>query len=321
MLPWCNACFTPLAAAAMQVSTAAHMPAGQLGIGGRSKSDEQTPLKVESLAGEQALLCWRHLLPPIACQHMSERLRFARTALFHHVSKAVNVRRDPNIMGMQATLKCGTALPHPGSRAEASLLTTGTRLAAIAAGAEHSLAVSAHPGEVFAWGSPGGGRLGMRPERSLLNSGRQAEPRLVRGLVGIRISSVQCGHQHSGEAATLSCVGVEPHAVPAGVCHVARGQDVRWPASVIGFKGFLYSPQPLEEGLQQSLSFAAALWLAAAVTAEGQAYLWGSNRFSQASTLAWRPNLCLRLKSSCCLPSCSELNHLSTWRSVSTRRP
>ncbi len=310
----------------MQVSTAAHMPAGQLGIGGRSKSDERTPLRVESLAGEQALLCWRHLLQPIACiayclpTHERASPLCTDSALSSRVESCERPKR-PKHHGHASDLKCGTALPHPGSRAEASLLTTGTRLAAIAAGAEHSLAVSADPGEVFAWGSPGGGRLGMRPERSLLNSGRQAEPRLVRGLVGIRISSVQCGHQHSGEAATLSCVGVEPHAAPAGVCHVARGQDVRWPASVIGFKGFLYSPQPLEEGLQQSLSFAAALWLAAAVTAEGQAYLWGSNRFSQASRLAWRPNLCLRLKSSCCLPSCSELNHLSTWRSVSTRRP
>lgn len=52
--------------------------------------------------------------------------------------------------------------------------------------------------QVFAWGSPAGGRLGARPERWLLNSGRQSEPRLVRGLVGIKAWTVQCGHQHSG---------------------------------------------------------------------------------------------------------------------------
>lgn len=116
--------------------------AGQLGIGGKSKSDERTPLRVEPLQG--------------------------------------------------------------------------TRIAAIAAGAEHSLAVTSDAGEVFAWGSPAGGRLGARPERWLLNSGRQSEPRLVRGLVGVRAWTVQCGHQHS-----------------------------------------------------------------AAIDMDGQAYLWGSNRFSQ----------------------------------------
>lgn len=65
MLPWCDACFTPSAAAAMQVSTAARMPAGQLGIGGRSKSDERTPLRVEPLAGEQFTATHRlHCLLP-----------------------------------------------------------------------------------------------------------------------------------------------------------------------------------------------------------------------------------------------------------------
>ena len=35
--------------------------------------------------------------------------------------------------------------------------------------------------------------------QTLLSAGRQAEPKLVRGLVGIPIVELQAGHQHSGE--------------------------------------------------------------------------------------------------------------------------
>lgn len=42
----------------------------------------------------------------------------------------------------------------------------------------------------------------------LLGSGRQAEPRLVRGLVGVKAWTVQCGHQHSGEDYTAAGVKV-----------------------------------------------------------------------------------------------------------------
>lgn len=74
----------------------------------------------------------------------------------------------------------------------------GVQVTAIAAGAEHTLALAESDGKVFSWGSPAGGRLGARAEWKWLATGRQPEPRLVRGLAGISIASIAAGHQHSG---------------------------------------------------------------------------------------------------------------------------
>mmetsp|Transcript_11901 Transcript_11901/g.35616 ORF Transcript_11901/g.35616 Transcript_11901/m.35616 type:complete len:420 (+) Transcript_11901:310-1569(+) len=72
----------------------------------------------------------------------------------------------------------------------------GFKITNVAAGAEHNLAVVDPDGDVYGWGSQAGGRLGVRPENWLLSSGRQAEPRIIRGLSGIL--NVAAGHQHSG---------------------------------------------------------------------------------------------------------------------------
>lgn len=83
-----------------------------------------------------------------------------------------------------------------------------------------------HQSQVFAWGSPAGGRLGARPERWLLNSGRQSEPRLVRGLVGVKAWTVQCGHQHSGKARmSLHAQGMAWSSHVAAVCSQPRLQS------------------------------------------------------------------------------------------------
>jgi hypothetical protein len=89
------------------------------------------------------------------------------------------------------------------------------------------------------------------------HSCHQAEPRLVRGLVGVKAWTVQCGHQHSGAiglATDAGCRSSSPACWASG-CHARL------------------------HGEQLKTSFCALR--AAAIDKEGQAYLWGSNRFSQ----------------------------------------
>lgn len=60
----------------------------------------------------------------------------------------------------------------------------------------------------------------MRPENWLLSSGRQAEPRIIRGLSGIL--NVAAGHQHSGPSPLCHCLKAESHQVtsmPQKTCH------------------------------------------------------------------------------------------------------
>jgi len=79
----------------------------------------------------------------------------------------------------------------------------GVKVAAVALGAEHTLALS-EAGEVFAWGASGNGRLGhaagggAAPWEWRWWAQSEPLPRLVRALEGRRVAQVAAGHHHSG---------------------------------------------------------------------------------------------------------------------------
>lgn len=68
----------------------------------------------------------------------------------------------------------------------------------LAAGAEHSLAVSAS-GQIFSWGCGSNGRLGhaQSSNRLWFWNRNEATPRLVQSFTEKAVS-VSCGHMHSG---------------------------------------------------------------------------------------------------------------------------
>lgn len=74
----------------------------------------------------------------------------------------------------------------------------------IAAGAEHSMAVS-QEGQLFSWGYDTNGRLGHSPtSRRLWHRTRdEYTPRLVQG-ISQKVLHAACGHMHSGERSALS---------------------------------------------------------------------------------------------------------------------
>ena len=80
---------------------------------------------------------------------------------------------------------------------------TGAKIIKLAAGAEHSLAVSAS-GELFSWGSGSNGRLGhaQSSKRLLFWNKDQATPKLVKSITE-KVCNVSCGHMHSGEVLEL----------------------------------------------------------------------------------------------------------------------
>ena len=75
----------------------------------------------------------------------------------------------------------------------------GSKIIGIAAGAEHSMAVSAD-GQLFSWGSGSNGRLGhaQRSSRLWYWNRDETTPRLVHTMTEKAVS-VSCGHMHSGE--------------------------------------------------------------------------------------------------------------------------
>lgn len=75
----------------------------------------------------------------------------------------------------------------------------GVKIVKLAAGAEHSLAVSAS-GELFSWGSGSNGRLGHAQNSSRLWfwNKDQSTPKLVQS-ISKKVTNVSCGHMHSGK--------------------------------------------------------------------------------------------------------------------------
>lgn len=73
-----------------------------------------------------------------------------------------------------------------------------TKVVAVAAGMEHSLALTAG-GEVFSWGASAHGRLGHGAPTSLrlFGSGVEFRPRLIRAFEALRISQISAGQMHS----------------------------------------------------------------------------------------------------------------------------
>lgn len=90
-------------------------------------------------------------------------------------------------------------------RLSKSVTAAGAKIVSLAAGAEHSLAVSAS-GQVFSWGCGSNGRLGHAQSRNRLWfwNRDEATPRLVQSFTEKAVS-VSCGHMHSGRA-WLCCI-------------------------------------------------------------------------------------------------------------------
>lgn len=81
-----------------------------------------------------------------------------------------------------------------------SAFAAGAKIVSLAAGAEHSLAVSAS-GQVFSWGCGSNGRLGhaQSSNRLWFWNRDEATPRLVQSFTEKAVS-VSCGHMHSGRS-------------------------------------------------------------------------------------------------------------------------
>lgn len=93
----------------------------------------------------------------------------------------------------------------------------GEKVASLAAGAQHTLALTAH-GEVYSWGSSQNGRLGHgRQAGGLGFLGMSAprpefKPRLIRALEALRISQVRCKWARRGTGLAKRAAGL------AGLC-------------------------------------------------------------------------------------------------------
>ncbi|GAB4821915.1 hypothetical protein N2152v2_008961 [Parachlorella kessleri] len=95
-------------------------------------------------------------------------------------------------------LGVGSDVPSAG---EPRLLKTlqGEKVTSIAAGADHSLALTAH-GEVFSWGENGHGQLGhsKAPGLGFFRLARpEWKPRLLRGLETQKVTQISAGQMHS----------------------------------------------------------------------------------------------------------------------------
>ncbi|KAL3157516.1 hypothetical protein ABBQ32_011978 [Trebouxia sp. C0010 RCD-2024] len=84
------------------------------------------------------------------------------------------------------------------ARLGAPAIGAGAKIVCLAAGAEHSLAVSAS-GQIFSWGCGSNGRLGhaQSSNRLWFWNRNEATPRLVQSFTEKAVS-VSCGHMHSG---------------------------------------------------------------------------------------------------------------------------
>ena len=171
-------------------------------------------------------------------------------------------------------LGLGSALA--GARVELPALVQalgGVKVAAVALGAEHTLALS-ESGEVFAWGGSANGRLGHAPGRGAApwewRWWAQSEPlpRLVRALEGRRVAQIAAGHHHSG------CVCAD------------TGEALLWGAGAFkqlgrGEEGSaaLDSAEPVAVDLGGHSCAALALGglHSAALTGSGRVFTWGTD--------------------------------------------
>ena len=134
---------------------------------------------------------------------------------------------------------------------------TGAHIVGLAAGAEHSLAVSAS-GQVFSWGCGSNGRLGhaQSSNRLWFWNRDEATPRLVQSFTEKAVS-VSCGHMHSGRA-QLCCVYRQMHT-----------------------QKFVLNYQLDTRGYAGSLTFGN---LAGCVDSDGRAHAWGYGSYWQLGT-------------------------------------
>lgn len=102
--------------------------------------------------------------------------------------------------GSDSQGQLGLGSSGPSKATEPRLITSlqNAKIVGLAAGAAHSLAVTAS-GEVYSWGSGDAGRLGHGGAAVLKGLAMRSEskPRLIRALETQRIAAVTAGHAHS----------------------------------------------------------------------------------------------------------------------------
>lgn len=140
-----------------------------------------------------------------------------------------------------------------------------TKVVALAAGMEHSLALTAG-GEVYSWGASTHGRLGHGAPASLrlFGSGVEFKPRLVRALEALRIMQISAGQMHS------AAVSAEGDAFLWGYgkfnqLGLGEAEDAEMPAALPPLRG---ATAGLACGFQHTL----------AVTRTGDVLAWGANQ-------------------------------------------
>lgn len=169
-------------------------------------------------------------------------------------------------------------------------------MVAVAAGAEHSLALTA-AGEVYSWGSTSGGRLGHGDPAWLTWGGRaQAVPRLLRSLAGVQVVGLTAGHMHSGMHSNpalgvllCTCIGHSGVFVPekhwsgrlASVLHPALKSSI-CDVEAGGAVSHCSAQRHWCDGYSSGRHGVECCGVCSGcVDADGFAYTWGSGRFWQ----------------------------------------
>lgn len=153
-----------------------------------------------------------------------------------------------------------------------------TKVVAVAAGQQHSLALTAG-GEVFSWGNAANGRLGHGSfKRRLFGSSIEFVPRLIRAFEALQVQQVRC------------CA-----AVPATPAALAR--------------------QGSSNAVLVRMQISAGQMHSAAVSSSGDAFLWGYGRFNQLglgeTQDAASPTLLPQLKGRTAALACGSLHTLA----------
>lgn len=172
-------------------------PDGKLGIAGRSLDNAASPCFQPS---EQFTDVRNFHTFVFAC---------IKAASLQQVGFRSAYRRRADMGAINPThalLQCRTCMFHATKVSEPRLVAglKGNKVASVATGGHHSLAVTAE-GELYTWGSNAYGALGLGPRPRL-----SPTPALVQSLWGVPIASVAAGTYHSGCVDRHGCMPKPP---------------------------------------------------------------------------------------------------------------
>jgi len=187
---------------------------------------------------------------------------FVKVAAGHFHTLALDQHGHVWSCGKNSRGQCGTG---PQSEKNVRELTRidalkSKRIVEIAAGAEHSLAVC-EEGNLYAWGCSAHGRLGVG-RISWFRGYRECDPRLVRGISGMKMVQISAGHMAS------ACVDETGQAYTFGYgrhWQLGRVDDAD-----------AWTPAPVPE-LHSVSNITMGGMHAAAITTTGSLLIWGTN--------------------------------------------